>query len=135
MSGAGDKERIEGTRVWLSSYFADEEGWSEDAEATVGLAEWFDDLAEYVQALPIENTLLQKAAIYMRPVTDGEPGFDCLVMYFEGAAVHYLEDNWGGDFHTFFAAFVEALGKDYEDWTQGRARFPRWTQDDEADSR
>ena len=106
-----DNERLIAAQGYLSDYLSEEDLCQEEAQG------WFGELGEFVSALAIDDSLLERVALYLSPFLDDDDRIDGL-MYPQGAAVTFLEVSWGGDFGIYLEGFIDALAIDHERWME-----------------
>lgn len=109
MASEPDETRLEEARGYLAEYLADEDIHGGESRS------WFGELAEYVMQLPLGDPLITRAVVYLQPFLDDDERVDC-AMYPGGAAVRFIEQDWGGDLRTYLAGFIDAMGHDYIRW-------------------
>jgi len=108
-SDPDEKQGLEAARGYLADFLRDEEFHGTESE------DWFVELGEYVDQLPLEDVLIMRAAVYIRPFLDDDERIEC-AMYPDGDGIKFVEQGWGGDLREYLTDFLYAVGRDHARW-------------------
>lgn len=105
-------EAATAARAFLADWFYDED-YFETPESIA----WFEALADFIAALPLDDQRIVAATRYVAPLFEDDDGRIEAVIYPGGAAVRFVENHgWGADFDAYFTRFVDKLGRDWATW-------------------